>query len=761
MKAKKLISLLLCVVLALCLGLATACDSCGGDEGPVKDKTALGNTTLTEKVKDPSKDVKITLVRGRNVLKTDTGSLSYDSALQAGDVIELNSDYAFIKVTLFDALGEQIVYSPSGRFTFQVPSTAAQVTYPKDTFGGTSHEFIAAPATDEEIAGERNLAVNVYDYMYIDEKNDAGADSLDKELDGSAAVASGQVATFPHAYANRVTRNEVGFYARNAIDGSTNSNGHGNYPYQSWGYNQKDDAVFTLYFGRKVKLSELGFVLRADFSGAKEHDTYWESATLEFSDGTTENVEFEKSGERQAVAADVVTEYVRIRSPKAFVNANSEMFAALTEIDAVGKETDDIEKVAVKTRIVPAFGGKERGKFTTKQYSYAEVKATMDRINKKFIDLTETTNYQIPDYNGVNMQVKLTDSGWKDAVYYSGLNEAFFTTGDMDAYYYLRGVGNMFSYRVNNGKYTPHGDNYQIGETYLQLADLTGGNYKRAHILGNAEFNLARDVNDKTPPSGLGLDTSRDWSHMGFWWCDALYMAMNSYTLLSMQTGDDKYVNAAYEGYSFWKSKLYNEKFDLWHRDSTQLNVYTNLTDEDGKVPTFWARGNAWVLAALAKQLLYLDPDKYPEIYAQYKEDFKKIAEALLEYQREDGTWNASIVDESYFGGKETTGTCGFIYGYCVGLELGILDPSVYFPVVSKAYDCVVTDCVKDDKLGYMQTTGYQPQNYRSEEYSKDLTHEFGMGLFLLASSGMMRICSDYAAPEVSLPADPQAALLG
>ena len=157
------------------------------------------------------------------------------------------------------------------------------------------------------------------------------------------------------------------------------------------------------------------------------------------------------------------------------------------------------------------------------------------------------------------MQVKINDAGWKDAVYYSGLTEAFLTTGDMDGYYFLRGVGNGFSYRVNGGHLTPHGDDYQIGETYLMLDDLLEASYKTAGVFANAEYNLARKMDDKTPPKVTGgewIDSSRDWSHMGWWWCDALYMAMNTYTLLTLKTGDKKYVEQAYEGYKYWKGNL-------------------------------------------------------------------------------------------------------------------------------------------------------------------------------------------------------------
>ena len=771
MKVKKALSIALAsAMLSTALFSATACKPGNPDvETGTKGKTVFGNTTLTDVVKNASKDVKIKLIRGKNILAEGTDTLAYSKSLQAGDIIEIESDYTYLNVKLFDNLGEQLVYAPSGQFTFQVPSTASQAFYQNGTFGGTSHTFTASVASDSEVAGERNLTVNPYDYMYVDEKNDQNATTMSADLLESAAVTSGQVVTYPHAYANRVTRNEAGFYARNAIDGSADSSSHGNYPYQSWGYNQKKDAEFVVYFGREVTLSKVAFVLRADFSGTKEHDTYWQDATVEFSDGTSETFNFEKTGSKQNfdLKQEVKTTSVRIKGMNEVQNSNSEMYAALTEFEAYGTDVVTENKVATKTTVTSAFGGKEQNKFSTKDYSYADIKATMDKANDWFINKTESENYQIPDYNGNAMSVKIDDSKWKDAVYYSGLSEAFFTTGDMNEYYFLRGVGNQFKYLNDNGTHTPHGDNYQIGETYLMLNDIKQTAYKMTDTLGNADYNLSRDMNDKTPPKVNGsewIDPNRDWSHMGFWWCDSLYMAMNSYTLLSELTGESKYIEAAYEGYKYWKNELYNTTYNLWWRDSSQKSLTTNAVDSEtgAKYPVFWSRGNAWVLAALAKQMMYLDPVEYADIYNVYKADFIELAESLAEYQREDGTWNASIVDESYYGGKETTGTCGFIYAYCVGLRMGLLDSSKYYPIVKKAYDCVVNNCMfESGQVGYMQTTGYQPQNYKSEEYSQYNTHEFGMGLFLLASAGMMSICSDYQAPSYVIPADPQAALLG
>lgn len=768
MRFRKTVSVLLASAIALpcAVGLA-ACNNKKPDDTAIKGETAYGNVTVTDTVKNPSRDVTIKLIRGKNVLKTDVNELNYSGALETGDVIEIDSDYQYINLNLFGKLGEQLIYSPSGQFVFQIPSTRG--IYDSTTFSGTDHTFTASVAGDADVNTRRNLALNPYDYLYIDEQHDQTAADKAMAADLVDSKAIDQVTAFPHAYANRVTRNEADFFARNAIDGGVNASNHGSYPYQSWGYDKKTDAEFTVYFGREVTLDQVGFVLRADYSvsNGKEHDTYWEGVTLQFSDGSTQEIGgFAKSGDLQTFELSAVTtSYVRIKEIQEVQNSNSEMYAALTEFEAYGTEKTESNTPAVKTAIRSTLGMDGKSKFTTKDYTYDEIKAIMDKSNDWFINITETTNFQIPDYNGNAMQVKINDAGWKDGVYYSGLTEAFLTTGDLNEYYFLRAVGDQFSYKINKGNNTPHGDDCMIGESYLMLNDFAPSAYKLSGVSANADFNVGRDLNDtKTPTnggSGEWIDPNRDWSHMGWWWCDALYMSMNTYTLMTLNTGNPKYAETAYEAYKYWKAELFNDTYNLWWRDSTQKPLSTGNVDPDtgSNYPVFWARGNAWVLSALAKQLTYLDREQFPEAYAEYEQDFKDLAEALVKYQRADGTWNASIVDEKYYGGKETTGTLGFIYGMCVGLRLGVLDSKTFYPVVKDAWDGVVENCIfESGQVGYMQTTGFQPQNYNSEETSKNNTHEFGMGLFLLACSGMMSICDDYEAPQTVIPATPQAA---
>jgi rhamnogalacturonyl hydrolase YesR len=243
-----------------------------------------------------------------------------------------------------------------------------------------------------------------------------------------------------------------------------------------------------------------------------------------------------------------------------------------------------------------------------------------------------------------------------------------------------------------------------------------------------------------------------------WWWCDALYMGLNTYTLMYKQTGDEAYIQKGYKSYLYWKEKLYNPAWKLWHRDLDNKND----KNPGSGLPEFWARGNAWVIAALAKQLLNIDENEFPEMYQTYKNDLIDIAATLKEHQRGDGTWNTSIIDPGYFAGTETTGTSGFMYGIIIGIQLGILDYNEYFPVVSAAYDALTGMCMLEPfgRIGYMQDVGYQPENYVSTAYTQPRSNAFGYGLFLIGASALMRMCKDYSAPALRVPNDPQSSLV-
>ena len=98
--------------------------------------------------------------------------------------------------------------------------------------------------------------------------------------------------SFPHATSNS-EYNQREFAARCAIDGNRrNDDVHG---CGSWGPQKETNIWWRLDFGRPVELDKLVLFLRAAWTPADApHDSYWQEATVEFSDGSTEKLELKQ-----------------------------------------------------------------------------------------------------------------------------------------------------------------------------------------------------------------------------------------------------------------------------------------------------------------------------------------------------------------------------------------------------------------------------------------------------------------------------------
>ena len=100
------------------------------------------------------------------------------------------------------------------------------------------------------------------------------------------------------------------------------------------------------------------------------------------------------------------------------------------------------------------------------------------------------------------------------------------------------------------------------------------------------------------------------------------------------------------------KEQVYDEASGLFYRDAKY--IYPKHTTNTGK-KDFWARGNGWVFAALARTL-----EGLPESDAHYEEFvniFTKMAESLKNSQQKEGYWTRSMLDQEQAPGPETSGT--------------------------------------------------------------------------------------------------------
>lgn len=237
----------------------------------------------------------------------------YGGEYERGDRWRIDTDYSeFVKIKLDEAVGESIVYLPDKTFEFAVPfDSERNACYAPGAFGGDSHRIVCSEPTDAEIYGEREISLNAHDRHNVPKY-------------------------FPHAVANFVTREEPCFFERNAIDGVTDNESHGNYPYHSWGGGLREDLEFQVDFGRDVEVSHVTIFIRADFP----HDTYWKEADLEFSDGERKHIELRgiKEGQTFELEEPKVTKSVKLTGLKQQrLEDGSLSFAALSQIQIFGK----------------------------------------------------------------------------------------------------------------------------------------------------------------------------------------------------------------------------------------------------------------------------------------------------------------------------------------------------------------------------------------------------------------------------------------
>ena len=230
-------------------------------------------------------------------------------AYEEGDfiVLEQAEKGAYVWVQVDECLGSSLLYM-EGNLYFHVPFGEKHISYAPNAFSGNRHYLYARYATKEEIGQYRNLAVNVND----SHENDS---------------------TYPHASANVETRGEAVFAARNAIDGITENHAHGEWPYASWGINQREDACFRLDFGRSVLVDKLVIYERADFP----HDNWWKQITVAFSDGTQMKCELIKTDQGQEITfAEKKIEWLELK--ELIKSEEPSPFPALTQLQVFGRD---------------------------------------------------------------------------------------------------------------------------------------------------------------------------------------------------------------------------------------------------------------------------------------------------------------------------------------------------------------------------------------------------------------------------------------
>jgi len=309
--------------------------------------------------------------------------------------------------------------------------------------------------------------------------------------------------------------------------------------------------------------------------------------------------------------------------------------------------------------------------------------------------------------------------GWDRAVYFTG-NQDFYKVYPYYQYLdYSYQWAEKHNWNIDAGIYSTNADQQCAGQLYIDLYRLDPQAEKIEDIKGS-------------------IDNMIFWNNTdAWWWIDALYMAMPSFTKLGVMMQDEAYFDQMYKLYTNTKYErgLYNEEIGLWYRDEGFKPPYVTPNGKD----SYWARGNGWVFGAHVRVLQELPDDQKNR--KEYEETFQAMAEALRLRQREDGFWNVSLEDPEDYGGPETSGTSFFTYGMAWGINNGLLDSATYMPAIIKAWNALNSTAVHEDGfLGYVQGVGVGPSSAQPVTYES--TTDYGVGAFLLAGTELVKMAN-------------------
>ncbi len=218
-----------------------------------------------------------------------------------------------------------------------------------------------------------------------------------------------------------------------------------------------------------------------------------------------------------------------------------------------------------------------------------------------------------------------------------------------------------------------------------------------------------------------------------WWWADALYMVMPVMTKMYRLTGERKYLDKLYANLLYSDSIMLDAETGLYFRDGKY--VWPKHKSANGK-KDFWARGDGWVLAGLAKVL-----QDMPEEYVRqpfFVNKYVTLARAVAKLQQKEGYWTRSMADPDHAPGPETSGTAFFTYGMLWGVNHGYLSKKEFAPVIARAWKYLTETALQPSgKVGYVQPIGERAIPGQTVDQNSEAN--FGVGAFLLAACEYVR----------------------
>ena len=380
---------------------------------------------------------------------------------------------------------------------------------------------------------------------------------------------------------------------------------------------------------------------------------------------------------------------------------------------------------AAALMLVPApAGAKAKKKEAAKQLSAIEI---VDKVN---------SHWQANNKPEVN-------AFWDNAVYFTGNMEAYRLTGNAKYLEYSDKWArhNKWSGATGQDPQKWQYKTYGEGQEHVLFADwqVCFQTYADMYAMNPDAYKVAR------AKEVLGREALMPQNDF-WWWVDALYMGMPAFSKMYRMTGDEAYLDKLYANFKYADDLMFDKTDHLYYRDAKY--IYPAHKTEAGK-KDFWARGNGWALAGLAKVIADV-PEKW-EHRAALVERFRQLADAASKCQQEEGYWTRSMLDPKQAEGAETSGTALIAYGLLWGMNNGLLDRAVYGGVADNAWKYLSTVALQaDGSVGYVQPIGEKA--VKGQKLTSANANNFGTGAFLLAACEKVRYDDGSVMPSDARP---------
>ncbi|MDF2936994.1 MAG: hypothetical protein K0Q90_2367 [Paenibacillaceae bacterium] len=208
-------------------------------------------------------------------------------------------------------------------------------------------------------------------------------------------------------------------------------------------------------------------------------------------------------------------------------------------------------------------------------------------------------------------------------------------------------------------------------------------------------------------------------------WGDDLYMSIPFLIRYARLTGESSYLDEAAKQFLLFRRYLYMPE------ERIMSHVYDFKQGMATMVP--WGRGNGWPAFTLS-ELLEALPAGHPQ-RQELLGFFNEFCSGLLGLQGSGGLWHQVLTDpESY---EETSCTAMFVYAFCRGVRLGLLeDPEPYMEAALRGWAGLTRHAVDQwgNVYGVCRGSKY---SFSPDYYKYDLTWSLndthGIGIVLLA----------------------------